>query len=225
MFPGWKFYIDKHGGKEHRRKLKSIEFLILSHINAEGPINGYNVMISLRKQFKDLWNPSPGTVYNQLDNLEKKGLITYKLVDTDKEHSKSKEFFLTQKGKEVLKNIVTVETAEKEFKAIGDYIKTVMQKLPFDERIGPFYQFLGPLFESLEPPRHPPPRHSHRHLHPPPPGASPTPDYNHFIDAMRDFKHVCVNYCKCDEDEKQKKLKEKRETHGVNIPVKDEFEE
>jgi DNA-binding PadR family transcriptional regulator len=221
MFPGWKFYVEKRGGKEERKKLKSIEFLILSHINAEGPINGYNIMTNLRDQFKDLWNPSPGTVYNQLENLEKKGLISHKLVDTDKEHLKSKEYFLIQKGKEVLKKIITVETAEKEFEAIGDYVKTIMQRLPFDKRIGPFFRFINPLFEILEPLSHPPPPDT-----PPPPPfpdtSLPPPDYRSYIDALKDFKHACMNYCSYHEEDE---TEEQKESKIINIQVKGDDEE
>ncbi len=148
MFPGWKFYKDQRG-KEQR--LKNLEFLILSMINAEGPTNGYQIIKDLKKRFKGLWNPSPGTIYNQLDKLETKDLIQGNIVDSDeKEHLKSKNYTVTDRGREVLTDIISVETAERELEALGDYIKTIMKGLEFDERVGPFFRFMAPLFEVFE---------------------------------------------------------------------------
>ena len=91
-----------------------------------------------------------------------------------------------------------------------------MQRLPFDKRIGPFFRFISPLFEIFETP--PPPQHHQRH--PPPPRAThpPPPDYDSFVDALKDFKHVCMNYCSCHDDEE--KSKEKKEQKEVIIEVK-----
>jgi DNA-binding PadR family transcriptional regulator len=59
---------------------------------------GYEILKSLREQFRDIWEPKTGTVYPALRRLETRGFVRTELKE-------GKEFYsLTEKGEEILKD-------------------------------------------------------------------------------------------------------------------------
>lgn len=63
------------------------------HLLAEEPMHGYQVMSELRERTDGMWNPSPGSVYPTLNQLEDEGLVR-----VDKREGK-KVYTLTDEGR------------------------------------------------------------------------------------------------------------------------------
>lgn len=83
------------GGRRRRRR--GDVRLALLMLLAEGPHNGYQLMKTLEERSEGEWNPSPGSVYPALSQLEDEGLIrsvqdagepgrTFEITDAGREH-------------------------------------------------------------------------------------------------------------------------------------------
>ncbi|SEK92009.1 PadR family transcriptional regulator [Nonomuraea pusilla] len=62
---------------------------------AEGPRNGYQMILDIEERSRRVWRPSPGSVYPALQQLEDEGLVvgdesgssrTYRLTERGREH-------------------------------------------------------------------------------------------------------------------------------------------
>ncbi len=84
------------GGR--RRKRRGDVRLALLMLLSEGPHNGYQLMKTLEERSEGQWNPSPGSVYPALSQLEDEGLI--KSVQDATEPGRT--FEITDAGREQL---------------------------------------------------------------------------------------------------------------------------
>ena len=84
----------------HRRIIKNfLDILVLAELR-DGPLSGYDVMTFINSKFRLL--VSSGTVYSLLYSLERDGLI----IGTW--YKRKRMYRLTEKGKENIKAIVSV---------------------------------------------------------------------------------------------------------------------
>lgn len=95
------------------------------------PRHGYEMMKELEKLG---WKPSPGSVYPILASLKEKGLISLKRTGT------KKRYFLTKKGKALMKRIVLqreeiFRRARKDMSALSKLLGENM-KFPYRFRAG-----------------------------------------------------------------------------------------
>lgn len=88
---GWNPF---RGGPRARRG--DIRAAILALLQEE-PRNGYQIMQELKQRSKGMWNPSPGSVYPALQQLEDEGLIA------NEEGAGGRVFALTSQGKAYVK--------------------------------------------------------------------------------------------------------------------------
>jgi len=88
---------------EHSMKSGYISLLILLALEKE-KANGYKLMKKISEETFGEWQPTNSTMYPYLSNLTDRGLIQYEMKKTGQRESK--EYFLTTKGKEVLKMLV-----------------------------------------------------------------------------------------------------------------------
>jgi DNA-binding PadR family transcriptional regulator len=79
-------------GRARRGDIRTAALLLL----AEGPRNGYAIMQELEQRSGGVWQPSPGSVYPALAQLEDEGLIR------SEEQDGRKVFVLTDSGREHL---------------------------------------------------------------------------------------------------------------------------
>jgi DNA-binding PadR family transcriptional regulator len=80
------------GRKARRGDIRTAALLLL----AEEPRNGYQIMQEVEERSEGVWNPSPGSVYPALSQLEDEGLIT------TGERDGRKVFAITGAGRKVL---------------------------------------------------------------------------------------------------------------------------
>ena len=78
-------------GRRSRGKRGDVRAGILSLL-AEEPRNGYQIMQELKQRSQGMWNPSPGSVYPALQQLEDEGLVRCEVSGT------GKTFHLTDAG-------------------------------------------------------------------------------------------------------------------------------
>jgi DNA-binding PadR family transcriptional regulator len=79
-------------GRARRGDIRTAALLLL----AEEPRNGYAIMQELERRSNGVWNPSPGSVYPALSQLEDEGLIR------SEEQDGRKQFVITDTGREQL---------------------------------------------------------------------------------------------------------------------------
>jgi DNA-binding PadR family transcriptional regulator len=82
----------RHGGRARRGDIRTASLLLL----AEEPRNGYAIMQEIEQRSNGVWNPSPGSVYPALSQLEDEGLIRAE------EQDGRKVFAITDSGREHL---------------------------------------------------------------------------------------------------------------------------
>ncbi|MFX1437808.1 MAG: PadR family transcriptional regulator [Promethearchaeota archaeon] len=88
---------------EQSMKSGYISMLILLALEKE-PANGYKLMKMISEDTFGEWRPTNSTMYPYLSNLTDRGLIQFK---TKKQGQReSKEYFLTIKGRRILKKVV-----------------------------------------------------------------------------------------------------------------------
>ena len=68
------------------------------HLLAEEPMHGYQIIQEISERTDGVWNPSPGSVYPTLQQLEDEGLVLAEQLDG------KKVFALTDDGVEVLES-------------------------------------------------------------------------------------------------------------------------
>ena len=88
---------------EQSMKSGYISMLILLALEKE-PANGYKLMKKISEETFGEWRPTNSTMYPYLSNLTNRGLIKYEKRKTGQRESK--EYYLTMKGKKVLKMLV-----------------------------------------------------------------------------------------------------------------------
>src|SRR4051794_26747071 len=80
------------GRKARRGDIRTAALLLL----AEEPRNGYQIMQEVDERSEGVWNPSPGSVYPALAQLEDEGLIA------TEEHEGRKLYALTDAGRKAV---------------------------------------------------------------------------------------------------------------------------
>lgn len=88
----------RHGGPGGRRRRGDVRLGLLLVLDEEGAKNGYQLIQALSDRSEGEWNPSPGSVYPTLSQLEDEGLISA----TQREGESGRYFELTQAGREHL---------------------------------------------------------------------------------------------------------------------------
>ncbi len=78
-----------------RRRRGDVRLALLMLLNADGPANGYQLMQGLAQRSDGRWQPSPGSVYPALSQLEDEGLIR----GTQTEGESGRTFELTDAGR------------------------------------------------------------------------------------------------------------------------------
>lgn len=63
------------------------------HMLAEGPMHGYQIMSELSERTEGIWQPSPGSIYPTLNQLEDEGLVV------PEETEGKKVYALTEQGR------------------------------------------------------------------------------------------------------------------------------
>jgi DNA-binding PadR family transcriptional regulator len=81
-----------------RRKRGDVRLALLMLLKLDGPRNGYQLMQGLEEHSEGRWQPSPGSVYPALAQLEDEGLIR----GTQVEGESGRTFELTEAGVEQL---------------------------------------------------------------------------------------------------------------------------
>jgi DNA-binding PadR family transcriptional regulator len=74
--------------------------LIILKLLSKGPRHGYALMKDIEKYTEEEWQPSPGSIYPALKELENEGLITAKVV------GRRRLYDITPKGEIVLKGAI-----------------------------------------------------------------------------------------------------------------------
>jgi len=85
-------------GRRGRRRRGDVRLALLMLLKADGPRNGYQLMQALSERSDGRWQPSPGSVYPALSQLEDEGLI----ASTQVEGESGRTFTLTSAGEEHL---------------------------------------------------------------------------------------------------------------------------
>src|SRR6201993_1835756 len=80
------------GRRARRGDIRTAALLLL----AEEPRNGYQIMQEVEERSEGAWNPSPGSVYPALQQLEDEGLIS------SEERGGRRVFVLTEQGRELV---------------------------------------------------------------------------------------------------------------------------
>ena len=63
-----------HGGGGHRGRRGDVRAVILALL-AERPMHGYEMLAELARRTREVWRPSPGSLYPALQLLEDQGLV------------------------------------------------------------------------------------------------------------------------------------------------------
>lgn len=122
MFFGKKFSGYRKG------QLSGLDVLVLSIIKNNDAISGYEIIQKINKKFKDLWTASAGTIYPLLNKLAEKEFVQIKeVVESGRE---KKLYKIKEQGNEALKNVL-LENLEPSVHTLGDYLKTVIKAVPF----------------------------------------------------------------------------------------------
>ncbi|PDM27058.1 hypothetical protein CP083_00650 [Candidatus Bathyarchaeota archaeon B24-2] len=101
--------------------ISPIQFLILLQLNEE-PKYGYEILKTLREQFRGIWEPKTGTIYPALRRLEERGFVAT-------EHRGDKDFYsLTDKGSLLLRGLL--ERLEQDICFADKYYSFVFRSLP-----------------------------------------------------------------------------------------------
>lgn len=112
--------------------LSGLDVLVLSIIKTNDGITGYELIQSINEKFKDLWKASAGTIYPLLTRLTKKELLDVRKIT---ENNREKKLYsISQKGKSAFREVLELNL-EPSMSTLGDYIKTVLGALPFEQRI------------------------------------------------------------------------------------------
>jgi DNA-binding PadR family transcriptional regulator len=82
------------GPGRRRRRRGDVRLALLLLLKLEGPRNGYQLMQALAERSDGRWQPSPGSVYPALNQLEDQGLIK----STQVEGESGRTFELTEEG-------------------------------------------------------------------------------------------------------------------------------
>ncbi|MFX1418746.1 MAG: PadR family transcriptional regulator [Promethearchaeota archaeon] len=88
---------------EQSMKSGYVNMLILLALE-KNPANGYKLMKMISEDTFGEWRPTNATIYPYLSNLTERGLIQYETKKTGQRESK--EYYLTKKGREILKMLV-----------------------------------------------------------------------------------------------------------------------
>ena len=67
--------IARHFMKQERRRVSPTEYLILTILHKKGKKTASEIIEYLESQFRNVWQPKPGTIYPILTKLEKKEYI------------------------------------------------------------------------------------------------------------------------------------------------------
>ncbi len=112
--------------------LSGLDILVLSIIkNSEG-VSGYVIIQKINKKFKDLWKASAGTIYPLLNRLAEKELVKIEEITENNRHKKI--YKITENGNDTIRKTLN-DNLRSSIDSLGDYIKTVIKAIPFDEKI------------------------------------------------------------------------------------------
>ncbi|HUB74540.1 MAG TPA: PadR family transcriptional regulator [Solirubrobacteraceae bacterium] len=100
----------RRGRRARRGDIRTAALLLL----AEQPRNGYQIMQEVQERSGGMWNPSPGSVYPALQQLEDEGLIR------TEQHDGQKLFALTDDGRKLVQERDSERPAPWEQQDLGD---------------------------------------------------------------------------------------------------------
>jgi len=135
-------FFGKYFSGHHGKRITGLELLVLSIVkkNNEG-ITGYDIIQRINHEFGNMWSASPGTIYPLLNRLFERRLIKVDEV-IDKNNRKKKIYFITEKGKMELKQLVK-KSLSSNLEVLTRYLKILIDPSITDrhffERIQIFY--------------------------------------------------------------------------------------
>jgi DNA-binding PadR family transcriptional regulator len=110
------------GGKPFgRRQVSPLQFLMLLQLSWKQKY-GYEILKSLREQFKGVWEPRTGTIYPALRSLEARGFVNTVVVEDTEFYS------LTGKGEDLLRFVG--DGIERDMRFANRYFALVSQWMP-----------------------------------------------------------------------------------------------
>ncbi|MFC1802954.1 PadR family transcriptional regulator [Thermoproteota archaeon] len=113
--------------KPIKMPVSPLQILLLIQLDQE-PKYGYEMLKTLKEEFKGTWEPKTGTVYPALKSLEKKGyIVTQTREDTD-------YYIITEKGKTVFELMLQHLEASIDFSI--KYISVVFKWLTIERKQG-----------------------------------------------------------------------------------------
>jgi len=120
----------RRGRRARRGDIRTAALLLL----AEEPRNGYQIMQEVQERSGGMWNPSPGSVYPALQQLEDEGLV--RIEDSDGR----KLYALTDAGREVVQDRPDDRPAPWEHQDVGGEAHELVRLMR--EAAGAFVQVL-----------------------------------------------------------------------------------
>jgi len=113
--------------------ISPIQFLILLQLNEE-PKYGYEILKTLREQFRGIWEPKTGTIYPALRRLEERGFVVT-------ERRGDKDFYsLTDKGSLLLRELL--ERLEHDIYFADKYYGFIFKSLPTSFKVRLFIKWM-----------------------------------------------------------------------------------
>jgi len=139
----------------------ALKIIVLKILN-EKDFTGYGLIKEVKTK-TGFWKPSPGSMYPLMNDLLKKGLVTYKKNKNKKIYSithKGKKVYekIIEKKEEILNNLIggikfleTIGEDKKELKYILGFLKEFEKgNLPFKENCESLIEFKRAFFEAAK---------------------------------------------------------------------------
>ena len=108
-----------------RMPVSPLQLLLLIQLDG-GPKYGYEMLVTLKEDFMDTWEPKTGTVYPALKSLEKKGYITTEI------HDETEYYVITEQGKQLFDVMLNHLEGSIDFSI--KYISVVFKWLTFERK-------------------------------------------------------------------------------------------
>ncbi len=120
--------------------ISPIQFLILLQLNEESKY-GYEILKTLREQFRGIWEPKTGTIYPALRRLEERGFVAT-------ERKGDKDFYsLTDKGSLLLRELL--ERLEHDIYFADKYYSFVFKSLPASFKAKLFIKWIEEVTDKI----------------------------------------------------------------------------